>query len=136
MHTTVNDTFLLKQELERQLKALPYEDSAIAPKLKAPPRKQSVREREVTERINIENCRLANAIIAKKSEFSKEIMQKEWWQKVLPVQKFMKMSRRPFKVEVVPLQERKEMRTQVSASRLHGSRMPQQTHNDDLHTYL
>lgn len=75
------------------------------------PRKQSVRQKEEVERINIENCRLANAIIAKKSEFSKEMMQKDWWQKVRPVQKFMKMSRRPFKVEVVPLQERKELKT-------------------------
>lgn len=45
----------------------------------------TVRKRVEEERINIENSRLANAIIGKKSEFSREQMDKDWWQKVLPI---------------------------------------------------
>jgi hypothetical protein len=74
----------------------------------------------------MENCRLANAIIAKKSEFSKD-MQKEWLQKVMPVQKFMKMSRRPFKVEVIPKENQtfvEKKRHPSTSSRLHRSHLP------------
>jgi hypothetical protein len=52
-------------------------------------------------KINLENSRLATAILGKKSEFSKDNMDKDWWQKVLPVKRFMRMSRRPFKVEKI-----------------------------------
>jgi hypothetical protein len=50
----------------------------------------SVRKKEELDRINVENSRLATAILGKKSEFSKEQMHKEWWQKVMPVKRFMR----------------------------------------------
>jgi hypothetical protein len=59
----------------------------------------TVQRREEIHRINLENDRLAHAILSKKSEFSRKNMDKDWWQKVLPVKRFMKNSRRPFKVE-------------------------------------
>ena len=61
----------------------------------------SVKRKEELHRINLENSRLATAILDKKSEFSRRNMDKDWWQKVLPVKRFMKMSRRPFKLEKV-----------------------------------
>ena len=59
----------------------------------------TVHKRQEIHRINLENDRLAHAILSKKSEFSRKQMDKDWWQKVLPVKRFMKNSRRPFKVE-------------------------------------
>ena len=49
----------------------------------------TVQRRQEVHRINIENDRLAQAILSKKSEFSRKQMDKDWWQKVLPVKRFM-----------------------------------------------
>lgn len=66
-----------------------------------PLRTITVKRKNEIKKINEENDRLVNAILNLKSEFSREQMDKAWWQKVLPVKRFMRMSRRPFKIEKV-----------------------------------
>ena len=133
LQTIINDsTTLLREELERQLRELPFDEKTLSfpeqPQQKTQHRLRkvvTVRKRVEEERINIENSRLANAIIGKKSEFSREQMDKDWWQKVLPIQRFMKMSRRPFKVETIPIQEQSRSRTpSISVKLLHKSHLP------------
>ena len=90
-----------EEELEEPLYSRTHQLNKTKPQSFTSKRYVSVRHKEEIHRINHENSRLATAILGKKSEFSKKKMDRDWWQKVLPVKRFMKMSGRPFKLEKV-----------------------------------